>query len=261
MIVYDELIKTTLTILENYEQKQLKVNPEVKWNLLKANEYLMGKEVAFELGERFKPCTTYNLATGDKNLIGNDDIILIGKDLPELKENTNFTRIALFNIDDEKDQNRTYLAIKKLDYERYKIIPEGYMILSSSFEQKENIRVSKKAIKNGLSFEILGNIYINHYKQMEGVNNVKIIFITGDYPMIPALCDLAKKTNEITETFDHVLKNVILDCEVCPLKTICNDIEALREEHFKKLEEQKAKEEEKKALLKAQKKQGWKRSK
>ena len=114
------------------------------------------------------------------------------------------------------------------------------MILSSSFEQKENIRVSKKAIKKGLNFEILGNIYINHYKKMEGVNNVKMIFITGEFPMIPSLCDLAKKTNEITEAFDHVLKNVILDCEVCPLKTICNDIEALREEHFKKLEEQKA---------------------
>ena len=32
--------------------------------------------------------------------------------------------------------------------------------------------------------------------------------------------------------FDHILKNKILDCDVCPLKTICEDIEALRELHF-----------------------------
>ena len=106
------------------------------------------------------------------------------------------------------------------------------MILSSSFENKENIRVSKKAIKGGLNFEILGNIYIDRYKQLPGVNNVQVYFIVGDQSCVKSLVSVSKKVNEVTEAFDHILKNVILDCDVCPLKSICEDIEALRELHF-----------------------------
>ena len=128
------------------------------------------------------------------------------------------------------------------------MIPEGYMILSSSFENKENIRVSKKAIKNGLNFEILGNLYINHYKKLPGVNFVKVIFIVGDYPYIDELVKISKQVNEVTNAFDHILKDVILDCEVCPLKTICEDIEELRKLHFETVENKTKKE--KKSLFK-----------
>ena len=232
MIVYDTLIKDTLNVLNKFESKTLKVNPETKWNLLKNNEFLMSKEVAFELGIRFKPSAVYGLPTSNNDLVNEDKIILIGKDLNEISENTNFSRITLFNIDDIEDPNKAYIQVNRLDIERYKMIPEGYMCLSSSFENKENIRVSKKAIKNGLNFEILGNLYINHYKKIKGVNNVQVIFIVGDFEDIDELVKLSKKTKEVTNAFDHILKDIILDCEICPLKKICEDIEELRELHF-----------------------------
>ena len=237
MEVYDSLINETFKTLENASFKELQLDNNIKWKTLKTNEFFLGREVAFELGDRFKPCTVYNLQTSDKQLVGEDKIYLIGQDLNEINENTNFSRITLFNIDDVKDQNKAYIGIKKLDYERYKIIPEGYMILSSSVENKENIRVSKKAIKNGLNFTTLGNIYINHYKQMEGVNNVIVIFIVGDYSFLPDLVKLSKKTDEVTNAFDHILRDVILDCAICPLKKICEDVEALRKLHFETAKE------------------------
>ncbi len=231
MNVYDKLIKDTLNILNTQNLTELKVK-DAKWNMLKSNEFLMGKEVAFELGDRFKDSVVYNVQTSDKSLVGEDKIFLIGKDLQDIKENTNFSRVALFNIDDISDPNKAYIGVRKLNYERYKIIPEGYMVLSSSFENKENVRVSKKAIKNGLTFETLGNLYINQYKQLKGVNAVQIYFIVGDYDFVKDLVNVSKKVNEVTEAFDHILKNVILDCDVCPLKTICDDIEQLRVLHF-----------------------------
>lgn len=231
MNVYDKLIKDTLDILNTQNLTELKVK-DAKWKMLKSNEFLMGKEVAFELGDRFKDSVVYNVQTSDKSLVGEDKIFLIGKDLQDIKENTNFSRVALFNIDDISDPNKAYIGVRKLNYERYKIIPEGYMVLSSSFENKENVRVSKKAIENGLTFETLGNLYINQYKQLKGVNAVQIYFIVGDFDFVKDLIDVSKKVNEVTEAFDHILKNVILDCDVCPLKTICDDIEQLRLLHF-----------------------------
>lgn len=231
MNVYDNLIRETLGVLQKQSLAELQVK-HCEWNMLDTNEFLMGREVAFELGDRFKESTVVHIPTSDKTLIGEDKVFLIGKDLQSIRGNTNFSRVALFNIDDIPDPNKAYIGIKKLNYERYKIIPEGYMVLSSSFENKENVRVSKKAIKKGLTFETLGNLYIQRYKQLKGVNNVQIYFIVGDQDFVKDLVELSKKVNEVTDAFDHILKNVILDCDVCPLKTICEDIEALRELHF-----------------------------
>ena len=231
MNVYDNLVKETLEVLGRQDFRQLSVK-ESSWNMLQANEFLMGREVAFELGDRFRDSIVYNVQTSDSGLIGEDKIFLLGPDLPQIKGNMNFSRVALFNIDDIPDPNKAYIGVRKLNYERYKIIPEGYMILSSSFENKENVRVSKKAIKKGLDFETLGNLYIQRYKQLPGVNHVQIFFLVGDPPCVKDLMAVSKKVNEVTDAFDHILKNVILDCDVCPLQSICEDIEALRELHF-----------------------------
>lgn len=233
MEVYDRIIKDTLNTLKSYEIRELRVNPEVEWNCLKSSEFLMEREVAFELGDRFKPSTVFNCTTSNSSLIDGDRILLLGKDLKEIKENTNFSRVTIINVDKVEDPNQAYIGIKKLEYERYRVIPEGYMILSSSIENKENIRVSKKAVKKGLSFETIGNLFINHYKKIKGVNNVWMIFIVGDYPCVEKLVELSHEVDEVTNAFDHILKNVIVDCEECPLQVICDKIEELRELHFK----------------------------
>lgn len=232
MKVYDNVIKKTLEVLKDYECRELKVNKDVIWNCLKNNEFLMGREVAFELGSRMNPCTVYNCLTSNYELINNDRILLYGKDLNEIKQSTNFSRITFINVDKVDDPNKAYIGIKRLEYERFKVIPEGYMILSSSIENKENVRVSKEAIKRGINFEIIGNLFINHYKKIEGVNNVWMIFLVGDYPFIDDLVEKSREVDSITNAFDHILKNVIVDCESCPLTSICDDIEALRELHF-----------------------------
>lgn len=241
MKVYDKIIEDTWDILKKYEYKDLKVNDSTQWNCLTSNEFLMDRDIAFELGDRIRPCTVYNAQTSSTSLISDDRILLFGKDLSQITENTNFSRITFFNVDEIEDANKAYLSIKKLEYERFKVIPEGYMILSSSLANKENIRVSKKAIKKGINFETIGNLYLNHYKKLKGVNHVWIIFLVGDYPFIDQLVDLSKQIDQVTNAFDHILKNVILDCEVCPLKPICEDVEALRELHFSHIDENRKK--------------------
>jgi hypothetical protein len=59
-----------------------------------------------------------------------------------------------------------------------------------------------------------------------------MIFLVGDYPFTDDLVKKSLEVDTITNAFDHILKNVIVDCAVCPLEIICDDIEALRELHF-----------------------------
>lgn len=239
MKVYDQVIHKTLQFLESYEMKDLEVDANVDWKILQNNEFLMGKEVAFELGDRIEPCTVYNCPTSKGIFVPEDRISLIGKDISEIKSDTNFSRITFVDMNDVEDPNQAYTRIKRLEFERFKVIPEGYMILTSSVENKENIRVSKKAVKAGLDFSIIGNLFINRYKTIPGVNHVWMIFIVGDYSFISDLVKQSQEVDRITNAFEHVMKDIITDCNVCPLQTICDDVEVLRELHFKSVKEKK----------------------
>ena len=232
MNVYDNVIRDTRKALSGYTARELPVNHGKSWPMLEENEFLLRRDVAFELGMRTKPGTCYNASTSDSNLVGKDRILLYGKDIPEIKEDTVFSRITFLNVDNIKDPNKAYQSIKRLEFARFKIIPEGYMILSSSMENRENVRVSKEAVKNGLDFSTIGNIIIDRYKNEFDVNNVEVIFITEELQEIKQLQRECEKVDEITNAFDHILKDVILDCDLCPLHPICDDVEELRQLHF-----------------------------
>ena len=150
--------------------------------------------------------------TSSKELISEDQILLYGPDLPEIKKSVPFTRITWIQIDPIEDQDKAYQRIKKLEFAKFKIIPEGYMMLSSSMDQKEQVRVSKKAVKKGLDFATVGNLMIQRYKEEFQVKHVQILFITRELPVIGQLMEQGKKVDEITNAFDHILKNIILDC-------------------------------------------------
>ena len=232
MEVYNGVIEDTRAYLSEYKGRELPVGAPHKWKLLEDNEFLMKRDVAFELGIRTKPSTCYNALTSDKNLVGEDKILLYGPDLNEIKNDVTFTRITFLNVDDIKDPNKAYQNIKRLEFARFRMIPEGYMVLSSSMENKEQVRVSKEAIKKGLNFTTIGNLIIDKYKEDYSVNNVQVIFITEEVETIPELVKQGKKVDEITNAFDHILKDIILDCDLCPLHPICDDVEALRQLHF-----------------------------
>lgn len=232
MQVYNKVIEETRELLSKYEARTLKVGAKKDWKMLEENEFLLRRDIAFELGIRTKPCTCYNAVTSDKDLVGEDKILLYGPDISEIKEDVPFTRITFLNVDNIENPDKAYQGIKKLEFARYKIVPEGYMILSSSMENKEQVRVSKKAVKNGLDFATIGNMIIDKYKNEHDVNNVQVIFITEDIPELSELVKQSEKVDEITNAFDHILKNIILDCDLCPLREICDDVEALRQLHF-----------------------------
>ena len=232
MQVYDKVIETTRELLKPFPVKELNRNHAKPWNLLKENEFLLQKEVAFELGIRSQPSTCYQAVTSSKELLPEDKILLYGPDLPEIKKNVPFTRITWIQIDPIEDQDNAYQRIKKLEFAKFKIIPEGYMMLSSSMDQKEQVRVSKKAMKKALDFATVGNLMIQKYKEEFQAKHVQILFITRELPVMDQLIAQGKKVDEITNAFDHILKNIILDCDLCPLHPICDDVEELRQIHF-----------------------------
>ena len=95
------------------------------------------------------------------------------------------------------------------------------------------MRVSENAVKKGIDFQKVGSLFINKYKENTAVKGVKVIFITDKNADFKKLEEFARKNNDITETLNHVMNSVNFDCDTCKLKPICDEVEGMKELHFK----------------------------
>ncbi|MBQ7888959.1 MAG: hypothetical protein IJ356_04285 [Erysipelotrichaceae bacterium] len=224
MKVYDSLI-TEINQRMGAFQKQ-HYHSCTPWKSLDEHHMILRKNAAYELDG-----TGFNLLTSEVVL---DEIVVIGPELNQIRYDQKFTRIAIVQIEVDKTEQKAYTLIKKIDYVKYHLFPDGMMMRSTSRSHKESIRVSKKAIEKGITFQNLGSLMICKMKEIAKVKGVKMIFITdpkADYEIFETM---AEKQHMITETLNHVMNSVKFDCNTCNLKAICDEVEELRELHFRR---------------------------
>lgn len=192
------------------------------------NQLVLLRDAAFELDG-----TGFNLVSS-KDIVGDEGTLLIGEDLTDIKKDRAFARVCLIELCDITDEQLAYDTIRKIEYEKYHYFPDGYMIRTSSVSQKETVRLSKSAIKQGISFENIGNSLIERYKHHNAVKKVKVIFLTHRDIDYGALSDWAVKGNGITKALNRIINDMNFDCTRCNMKIICDEVEGMRELHFKK---------------------------
>ena len=233
MELYNALIKQTLAEFEDKPKKSYDFNPARAWKDVGSSELVLQKEAAYELGARSKGSANYILYTSSAELAGKDRVIVCGRDLNEISGDCDFARIAILRIgvlDD--DDEKVYRTLKDIEFAKYHVHPEGYMVRMSPESHREQIRVSKKAVADGISFEKLGANYIAEYKKNPNVVNATVIFATDptlDYAKLQAL---AKMSVDVTGTLTHIFEGLPTDCSVCALKDICDEVEGMKELHF-----------------------------
>ena len=106
------------------------------------------------------------------------------------------------------------------------------MVRISPESFREQVRVSREALKKGIGFKALGNSYIKEYKKDPNVISAEVIFITDPSVDYKKLQDLAKKSTAAIGTLTHILEGLPTDCSVCALKDICAEVEGMKELHF-----------------------------
>ena len=159
-----------------------------------------------------------SLKQGDKNAI------LLLKD-------TAFGKIVFLEIE-EIDEETAFDRIKELELIRYNCSPDGFMTRASALSMREQIRVSKKAVKKGITFADYGSVLLQEYLKNPIVKSAQIIFIT-QFEKFDELLMLADKIKSTTSALNHILDNVF-DCSTCNLKEICDEVEGMKELHLKK---------------------------
>ena len=132
----------------------------------------------------------------------------------------------------DEDDEIVYRTLKDIEFAKYHVYPEGYMVRMSPESYREQIRVSKTALRKGVSFKRIGMSYIKEYRKNPNVLAAKVIFVTEKGMDYSAMQKEAKKANDVTGTLTHILEGLPTDCSVCALKDVCEEVEGMKELHF-----------------------------
>ncbi len=232
MELYNSIITATRGLLAGTEPRRWDYDEALAWHDTGASELVMLRDAAYELGGGSCPSANFTCVTTDESLVPRDEILLYGKDLAELRADVSFARIAVLLADElGGDDEAAYQAIRDMEFVKYHVFPEGYMVRISSESNREQVRLSKTAIARGIEFRRVGAAYIRGYRKNAHVRRAQLVFIT-DNDVIAELQKTARKVDGITRTLTHILEGIPTDCGSCNLKPICDEVEGMRELHF-----------------------------
>lgn len=233
MELYDDILREVLAGLEAYPVRRLNKDGENCWKDAGREAMILRSDMAYELGGGTLPALGSTILTMDPELVPEDEILLYGKDLREIREDRPYARIAAVRMKPGSlgEGDELYNHIRNMEYIRYRLFPEGFMMRVSASQEREAVRVGRQALRKGLGFAQVGTMFLKSCHKNPGVEAVKLMFIT--IPEFPwsRLEACLKKGEQITRAIDHVLKNLSMDCNACSLKQICDEVEGLKELH------------------------------
>ena len=236
MDLFDPLVQEIFHLLEPLRPAALPPCPPARSG--DPNELILRRDMAFELGEGSFPSVSITTITQDPALVPGDGVFLIGSDLGEIRGDCAFTRISILRTDDiyAAGDQAAYNLIKTLEGKKFQVSPQGYMVRASAMNNREQVRVSKTAIKKGLSFGGVGQLLLNTYHENRHVEAAAVYFITLPSAPYAALDTIAERIGAVTKTLNHALADVSMDCRACEWKPVCDTVEGLRELHQKTIQ-------------------------
>lgn len=162
-------------------------------------------------------------------MAGEKRVTLYGPDLPALQGDRPYARVTLVRLRKEfaAEEHKLYNLLRSIEYIRYHVNPRGYMPRISTVQSREQVRVSRDAVSEGLDFYKAGRVYEEAYLKHPAVEAAETVFITLNQFDYRALQNLLNRAEDITMSLDHPLNHLKMDCGSCSLKPVCDEVEAL----------------------------------
>lgn len=239
MELYNTIIRGVEGLTGSSVPRVYPYDPADAWEDAGAFELVMLRDAAYELGGSGKDAVNFTCVTTSPELVPRDEILVFGSELNELNGDSSYARIALLRVgdiesDDEDDTEQAFRAIQDMDFVKYRVFPKGYMMRTSSESSREQVRISRDAVRRGMNFRRVGANFIRHYRRNPHILAVKLLFITAPDADYDALSRNARTVRDTTLSLTKILEGMPTDCGSCNLKAICDEVEGMRELHFGK---------------------------
>jgi CO dehydrogenase/acetyl-CoA synthase beta subunit len=226
--IIEEIKKFITTRIQNTNVIEYKVLNEILWPETGSTDIVFKSETEIELGNPQDESVSFLAWTGDKSLVRDGIITLIGPDIREMEPgNLPFGKIVLVSGSGFNEEN-CYDRFREMDLSRYDISLKGYMMRAVSQHMREWSRVSRKAVENGFSFSILGSALSQRLKEFDYIDAVEILFVTSSTEDVRELKKTGDRFLQYINAMTKMTEEMDFQCESCEFQEICDEAEDLR---------------------------------
>lgn len=228
-----ELFEHTFGEIRNYTDKRngktwMTTEREMTWPGGAGRNIVLSDDMAVELGNPQMESSSCLIWTEHPGLVHDCKMALIGPDIPSsLNASLPFGKVVLAEVSGFNEDN-TYDRYKEMEAVRYAIDLKGYMIRAVSQYQREWSRISREAVQNGFSFDVLGHALRNEYMKKDYIHSVEILFVTSDTEDVRELKEITKNVGRTINALDKMLNELDADCDECEYNDVCDEVDELK---------------------------------
>lgn len=228
-----EIFERTFSDIRNYIKSKKTVSFSVTgrncdWPGGAGRNVVLAEDMAVELGNPQNDSTSSLLRTEHPDGVMEGRITLIGTDIPLCSGSSlPFGKVVLVQVSGF-DEDNTYERYKEMEAVRYSIDLKGYMIRAVSQYQREWSRISKEAVQNGFSFEILAEALRNEYLKKDYIHAVEFLFVTSSADDVGELQEITKNVGRKISALNKMLSEIDADCDECEYNDVCDEVEELK---------------------------------
>lgn len=191
-------------------------------------EIVLLPDLAVELGSPDDASVSFLTWTQDASLIIDDQVTIIGPDINQTqKSKLPFGKIVMLEVSGF-DETNAFDRNRELFLSKFDIALKGFMIKSASQYMAEWCRISKEAVQNNFSLELLGNALIKEYKKFDYVKSVEIVFMTSSVDDVNELFLMGNRTVRMIRAMSKMVNEMRYDCTECEYQDVCNDADVLK---------------------------------
>ncbi len=216
---------------DNGQARSWSAGRGIHWPAAGRGDIVLMPDLALELGRPDNASLSFMVWTHDRQLVDDDAVTLIGPDITEAHGgNLPFGKIVLAATDDG-DDDAVYERYRQMDLARFNLSLKGHMLRATSQYMREWSRISRQAVRDGFSFQILGSALIRKLMAIAGVNAVEVIIITRSARDVDTFKDAGTRVNRIIQAMHKMMNEMAPDCDSCEFQDVCgkaSELEALR---------------------------------
>jgi CO dehydrogenase/acetyl-CoA synthase beta subunit len=201
---------------------------EVRWPSGRGRSIVLKDDLGLELGSPEKDSVSCLLWTHDLSAVKNGRITLVGPDFPvSYGESLPFGKVVLAGVTGF-DEDNAYDRHKELDFLRYDLDLDGFMMRAVSQYMREWCRISCDALAQGFSARILGGELIRLFRRRAYVKAVEVIYVTSSTADVGRLAEITAPAERIITAMNKMAAEFETDCASCDFQEVCDEAEGLK---------------------------------
>ena len=227
-----ELFTDTLADIKKYIEgkncRSLSAKTDHVWPSGRGRNVVLSDEMALELGNPRMNSVSCLIWTQKTDLVHDGKVSLIGPDIRESSgKSLPFGKVVLVQVSGFNEET-TYDKYKELEAVRYSLDLKGYMIRAVSQYQREWSRISKEAVQNGFSFEVLASALRKEYLKKNYIHAVEFFFVTSSVEDVGELQEVTKNVGRSISALNKMLSEIDPDCDECEYNDVCDEVDELK---------------------------------